>query len=154
MEGRAAELQEMQHSAYQRRRGVVSRQDEPTLNRPPGIFIRGSDPPAEPEGPPTKKSKASDSPPPRVSAAPHSSRAFPSKPTQAPEFRAFPEEHPPKVESSVQAEALPKAIAGPKRTPMLTLQDVQAKYSEQQICRIIRWYEGVKTTIPDFERYG
>ena len=107
-----------------------------SLDKPPGVFVRGSDKPREPSKPPSRAATK------RVvgpSTAPEPAKKV-VKQTEAAESRR----------------TVPVPVGPPSDSlysgRILTMDDVFQRYTEADVVRIVRWYEGVRATIPELPR--
>ena len=129
MEQKLEELAQMRASATQRRLAVLAKAKAPVVDRPPGIFVSGSDKPREPKFPPTKASEPKapvirpvEDPVPGVT---HPALVAKAKPSCAPVSS----------EAAV-AKTTAERSTGTGEADLLAL--VQ-KYSAEQIVDIVRW---------------
>ena len=101
----------------------MSKQDQPSLDKPPGIFTNGS---------PTKKPKVSD-PQPTIPPSPKAEGVKrPAKPSCAPEQV--------NLDSGVPTVSQPDANA--------KLESLVQQYGAAQIVKIVRYYEVLRDTMP------
>ena len=107
-----------------------------SLEKPPGVFVRGYDKPREPSKPPSRAATK------RVVG-----------PSTAPE----PAKKVAKQADAVEPDRTVPVPVGPPSDSLcsgriLTMDDVFERYTEADVVRIVRWYEGVRITIPELPR--
>ena len=155
MEQRSREVMDMRNSAYQPRSALAdalnAELEQPeTLARPPGVFVRGCDRPNEPKPPPKTEPVLARAEP---KVMPASNRSAGNKrgpaPSTAPEPAKKAKATMPPGDVLVPVSPSGSSLRGRK---ILTMDRQFERYSEEDVVRIVRWYEGIRATILDAKR--